>query len=78
MMPFGNSTGALGPGPNAAADATVQEIGKALFLAGKIKCDCEVCKLLIAAGTKVIKQMADTPGAPAAAAAAPPDPPAAE
>jgi hypothetical protein len=78
MMPFGNLPGSVGPGLNLAADATAQEIGKALFLAGKIKCDCEVCRLLISAGTKVIKQLADTGGDPAAAALVPPDQPAAD
>lgn len=75
MMPFGNIPGSLGPGANPAADATAAEIGKALFLAGKIKCDCAVCKLLISAGAKVIKQLEDTGVDPSAAAVAPLDQP---
>jgi hypothetical protein len=73
MMQLPGVPGVSGPGFNPAADATAAEIGKALFLAGKIKCDCAVCKLLISAGTKVIKQLEDTGGDPAAAAAAPPE-----
>jgi hypothetical protein len=78
MMQFSNIPGQVGPGLNPAADATAQEIGKALFLAGKIKCDCEVCKLLISAGTKVIKQLADTTVASPAAGEVPPGQPAAD
>ena len=73
MMQFSNIPGQVGPGLNPAADATAQEIGKALFLAGKIKCDCEVCKLLISAGTKVIRQLADATVTPTEAALVPPD-----
>jgi hypothetical protein len=72
MMQLPNIPGSLGPGANSAVDATTAEIGKALFLAGKIKCDCEVCKLLISAGTKVVRQLADTTGTQEAAATAPP------
>jgi len=77
-MQFPNIPGQVGPGLNPAADATAQEIGKALFLAGKIKCDCEVCKLLISAGAKVIKQLVDSTGGSVSESIPPPGQAAAE
>ena len=59
QMPPGLS-GMMPPPPDKKMDDTAAEVAQALFLAGKINCDCEVCKLLVKAGTKMITQMSKT------------------
>jgi hypothetical protein len=55
-------------------DDTAADVAKALFLAGKIKCDCEVCRLLVAAGAKMVSQLAAATPPPAGAPAVTPAP----
>ncbi len=71
MLPGLNIPGTGNLGADPAADESAQSIAKALFLAGKINCSCEVCKLLIDAGAKVVKQL-DGSAAAKSAGAAPP------
>jgi hypothetical protein len=59
---------------NKGMDDTAADVAKALFLAGKINCDCEVCKLLVAAGAKMVTQLGITAPPPGDTSAVTPGP----
>jgi hypothetical protein len=73
VMPPGLS-GILQQHTDKGMDDTAADVAKALFLAGKIKCDCEVCRLLVAAGAKMISQLSAATPPPAGTSAVIPAP----